>query len=130
MNRSKRTIRRGDIYYVLLNGAAGHEQFGDRPAVVIQNNTGNRFSPTVIVAPLTSQEKRMHLPTHVYVSVGEHGSVALLEQIATVDKRSLGQKLGKLTSWEMERINSALAVSIGLCRYCPLQDKTGNKWLS
>lgn len=111
-------IRRGDLYYADLRPVIGSEQGGIRPVVILQNNTGNRHSPTVIAAPVTSRTGKARLPTHV--SLGEsaeglrRGSFILLEQIRTLDRSRLRKRIGRLDKAEMERVNHALEISIGL----------------
>ena len=113
-------VRRGEIYYADLNRNSvegSSVQRGLRPVVVVQNDVGNRHSPTTIVVPLTSKHKRNHLPTHVQILADkENGlrldSVALSEQVQPIDKTCLGEKLGIIR--DMNRIDNALSVSIGL----------------
>ena len=110
-------ISRGEIYYSRLGDNCGHEQGGVRPVLIIQNNIGNLHSPTVIVAPLTSRMKKSNLPTHVYISDREKlekNSVVLLEQIRTIDKSRLDDYLCKLQSDEMEEVNKAILISLGV----------------
>lgn len=109
----EREIKRGQIYMADLNPVIGSEQGGRRPVVIIQNNLGNRFSPTVIVAAITGQVKR-ELPTHTKLTtVGlPKESTALLEQIRTLDKSRLFEKIGEVSSEEMNRITEALRISI------------------
>jgi mRNA interferase MazF len=112
-----RQISRGDIYYSQLGDNYGHEQGGVRPVLIIQNNIGNLHSPTVIVAPITSRIKKSTLPTHVYISERaklEKNSVILLEQIRTIDKSRLKEYLCKLQSDEIEAVNKAISVSLGV----------------
>ncbi|BED92315.1 MAG: type II toxin-antitoxin system PemK/MazF family toxin [Candidatus Improbicoccus pseudotrichonymphae] len=111
-------IKKGDIYYANLSPVVGSEQGGTRPIVVIQNDVGNRFSPTVIVAAITSHDKRK-LPTHIKIKSGNDSglpkdSVVLLEQIRTLDKKRLLSKLGTLNLNMMQIIDEALLVSFGL----------------
>lgn len=111
-------ILRGDIYYADLGRGIGSEQRGYRPVLVIQNNTGNKFSPTVIVASITSRiGVKSKLPTHYFLN-SENGleapSIILLEQIRTIDKRRLDSYIGHLTDKHLEKIDNALAISIGL----------------
>lgn len=111
-------IRRGDLVVADLSPVVGSEQGGLRPVLVIQNDVGNRFSPTVIIAAITSQIEKSKLPTHVELSAREFGltrnSVVLLEQVRTIDKRRIQQKLGRLDSKTMELVDDALAISLGL----------------
>lgn len=109
---------RGDVFYADLGTVMGSEQGGIRPVVIIQNNTGNRHSPTIIAASITSQTRKNPLPTHVSLPAGEGGlpsaSLVLLEQIRTLDKDRLGKKIGSLSEVAMEDINSALRISVGV----------------
>lgn len=111
-------VKRGDIYYASLSPVVGSEQGGVRPVIIIQNDIGNRYSPTVIVAAITSQINKAKLPTHVEISSEEYGlnkdSVVLLEQIRTLDKRRLKEKIGRMTNGDMRKVDDALLVSIGL----------------
>ena len=111
-------IRRGDIYYADLSPVVGSEQGGLRPVLIIQNDVGNRYSPTVIAAAITSQLTKAKLPTHIDVYADRFGlakdSVILLEQIRTIDKRRLREKIGHLDDGVMRRVNEAISVSIGL----------------
>lgn len=111
-------IRRGDIYYADLSPVVGSEQGGLRPVLIIQNDIGNRYSPTVIAAAITSQLAKAKLPTHIDVYADRFGlakdSVILLEQIRTIDKRRLKEKMGHLDDSIMQRVNEAISVSIGL----------------
>lgn len=106
-------VKRGQIYLADLNPVMGSEQGGVRPVVVIQNDSGNKYSPTVIVAAITSREKRP-IPTHarLYANVLPRNSYALLEQIRTIDKSRLISYIGKVSDKEIEAINEALSVSI------------------
>ena len=111
-------IKRGDIYYADLSPVIGSEQGGLRPVLIIQNDVGNRYSPTVIAAAITSQISKTKLPTHIDVyaeSVGlAKDSVILLEQIRTIDKRRLREKLGHVDDVLMQRVDNAITVSFGL----------------
>lgn len=109
---------RGDLYYADLGNCAGSEQKGLRPVIIIQNDVGNRYSPTVIVAAVTSAVfAKNRLPTHCYIGTEcglELPSVILLEQLRTIDKLRLSEPVGRLSAEQTERMNQALAVSIGL----------------
>jgi mRNA interferase MazF len=111
-------IKRGDIYYADLSPVVGSEQGGMRPVLIVQNDTGNRHSPTIIAAAITSQINKARLPTHIELSARHYGltrdSVVLLEQIRTLDKRRLRERLGRLDDGLMQRVDSAIAVSFGL----------------
>ena len=108
-------VKRGEVYMADLNPVTGREQGGVRPVVIIQNNVGNKYSPTVIVAAITAQVKRS-LPTHakLFSNVLPKKSTALLEQIRTIDKSRLGDYLGELSSKEMDEITEALRISIDI----------------
>ena len=108
-------VERGDIYFADLNPVTGSEQGGTRPVLVIQNDTGNRFSPTVIVAAITSNTDKARLPTHIIIddNVLPDKSVVLLEQIRTIDKTRLIKKMGCLSKTDMRRIDGAISVSMG-----------------
>ncbi len=111
-------VRRGDIYYADLSPVVGSEQGGIRPVLIIQNDMGNRHSPTVIAAAITSQMNKAKLPTHIEL-VGQHcgltrDSVVLLEQIRTLDKRRLREHMGRLEGALMDDVDRAIAVSFGL----------------
>ena len=111
-------IKRGDIYYADLSPVVGSEQGGVRPVLIVQNDVGNRHSPTVIAAAITSQKDKSRLPTHIELQSQTCGlskeSVVLLEQIRTIDKKRLKERMGKLDDIEMDKINEALSVSFGL----------------
>lgn len=117
------TYLRGDMYYADLGKGIGSEQEGYRPVVIIQNNVGNKHSPTVIIASITSQkDAKAKLPTHYYLNAEnglEQPSIVLLEQLRTVDKRRLGDFIGRLSEKHIHGINHALAVSIGLIESVP-----------
>jgi len=112
------SVRRGDIYYADLSPVVGSEQGGMRPVLIVQNDVGNKYSPTVIAAAITSQINKARLPTHIELSAKTYGlskdSVVLLEQIRTIDKRRLKEKMGRVDSNLMNRIDNAIAVSFGL----------------
>ncbi|MBQ8407576.1 MAG: type II toxin-antitoxin system PemK/MazF family toxin [Clostridia bacterium] len=111
-------IKRGDIFYADLSPVVGSEQGGLRPVLIIQNDVGNRYSPTVIAAAITSRMGKTRLPTHIDVHADKVGlakdSVILLEQIRTLDKRRLKEKMGHLDGAVMTQVNNAIAVSFGL----------------
>jgi len=111
-------IKRGDIYYADLSPVIGSEQGGVRPVLIVQNDIGNKYSPTVIAAAITSQINKAKLPTHIEISAQEYGllkdSVILLEQIRTIDKKRLREKIGHLDDELMEKVNEALSISFGL----------------
>ena len=112
------TIRRGDIYYADLSPVVGSEQGGVRPVLIVQNDVGNKYSPTVIAAAITSKTDKNKMPTHIDVLADEFGleknSVILLEQIRTLDKKRLREKMGHLDDTVMNEVNSAITVSFGL----------------
>ncbi|MPM35579.1 Endoribonuclease EndoA [bioreactor metagenome] len=112
------SVKRGDIYYADLSPVIGSEQGGVRPVLIVQNDTGNRHSPTVIAAAITSQTGKARLPTHIELSAKSYGlpkeSVVLLEQIRTLDKKRLREYMGRLDEKQMEKVDSAIAVSFGL----------------
>ena len=118
--RSVKTVNvhRGDIYYADLSPVVGSEQGGVRPVLIVQNDVGNRFSPTVIAAAITSQMGKAKLPTHIELQAMRYGlpkeSVILLEQVRTLDKQRLRQRMGQVDSDVMERVDAAIAVSFGL----------------
>jgi len=118
VNRPPLLIRRGDVYYADLSPVIGSEQGGVRPVLVLQNDIGNRYSPTVIVSAITSQIEKAKLPIHVELDGERYGlerdSVILLEQIRTIDKRRLREKVTHLDEEIMQRVNEALMISLGL----------------
>ncbi|GHU82868.1 mRNA interferase [Clostridia bacterium] len=111
-------IKRGDIFYADLSPVVGSEQGGIRPVLIVQNNIGNKFSPTVIAAAITSQQTKSKLPTHIQLGTSGSGlmkdSVVLLEQIRTIDKRRLKEKMGALDGNSMNMVDQAITVSFGL----------------
>jgi mRNA interferase MazF len=111
-------IKRGDNYYADLSPVIGSEQGGVRPVLIVQNDVGNKYSPTVIAAAITSQINKAKLPTHIEIGALEYGlakdSVILLEQIRTIDKKRLREKIGHLDDELMIKVNNALEVSFGL----------------
>lgn len=110
-------VRRGELYYADLSPVVGSEQGGVRPVLVVQNDVGNKYSPTVIAAAVTSRIDKAKLPTHIELSAHEYGlskdSVVLLEQIRTLDKTRLKERIGQVSAEKMRRINEALLVSLG-----------------
>ncbi len=112
------SVKRGDIFYADLSPVVGSEQGGVRPVLIVQNDTGNRHSPTVIAAAITSQTGKARLPTHIELSAKTYGltkdSVVLLEQIRTLDKKRLREHMGRLDETQMQRVDNAIAVSFGL----------------
>lgn len=111
-------VKRGDIYYADLSPVVGSEQGGIRPVLVIQNDIGNKYSPTVIAAAITSQINKAKMPTHIELAAKDYGlnkdSVILLEQIRTIDKRRLREKIGRIGDGLMASVNNALSISFGL----------------
>ena len=112
------SVKRGDIFYADLSPVVGSEQGGVRPVLIVQNDTGNRHSPTVIAAAITSQTGKARLPTHISVAPLSCGlpkeSVILLEQVRTLDKRRLREQMGRLDEGVMKQVETAIAVSFGL----------------
>ncbi len=111
-------IKRGDIYYADLSPVIGSEQGGVRPVLIVQNNMGNRYSPTVIAAAITSQQSKANIPTHILIESEASGlqknSVVLLEQVRTIDKKRLREKMGSINPSTMSRIDEAISISMGL----------------
>ncbi len=111
-------VKRGEVYFADLSPVIGSEQGGMRPVLIIQNNVGNHYSPTVIVAAITAKIQKAKMPTHVEVSAEKHGlerdSVVLLEQIRTIDKQRLKDKVTQLDYQLMQKVDEALEISIGL----------------
>ncbi len=111
-------VRRGDIFYADLSPVIGSEQGGVRPVLIVQNNVGNKYSPTVIAAAITSRQQKAGLPTHIPVDAKSCGlskdSVVLLEQVRTLDKQRLKERMGALGDNDMQKIDKALSVSFGL----------------
>ena len=110
-------IKRGEIYFADLSPVIGSEQGGVRPVLVVQNNVGNKYSPTIIAAAITSQLEKAKLPTHIQLPAEKFGlpkdSVVLLEQIRTLDKKRLKEKIGELPTSMMTKVNEALLISLG-----------------
>lgn len=111
-------VKRGDIFYADLSPVVGSEQGGIRPVLIIQNDIGNRYSPTVICAAITSQINKAKLPTHIEIDCRKYplikDSVVLLEQVRTIDKKRMKEKIGHLDAFIMDRVDKALLVSLGL----------------
>ncbi|MEK8131060.1 type II toxin-antitoxin system PemK/MazF family toxin [Paenibacillus filicis] len=114
-------VKRGDVFFADLSPVVGSEQGGIRPVLIIQNDIGNRFSPTVIVAAITAQIQKAKLPTHVEIDAEAHGfdrdSVILLEQIRTIDKQRLTDKITHLDDETMRKVDDALQISVGLIEF-------------
>ena len=114
-------IKRGEIYYADLSPVVGSEQGGIRPILIVQNDTGNKYSPTIIAAAITSKINKAKLPTHIELSANEYGlikdSVILLEQIRTLDKKRLKERIGELSPVTMSKVNTALLISLGVGEY-------------
>lgn len=111
-------VKRGDIFYADLSPVIGSEQGGVRPVLVIQNDIGNKYSPTIIIAAITSQINKAKLPTHIEINAPDYGlpkdSVVLLEQIRTIDKKRLREKIGHFDEDMMSKVDECLRISIGL----------------
>jgi len=111
-------VKRGDIFYADLSPVVGSEQGGVRPVLIVQNDTGNKHSPTVIAAAITSQTGKARLPTHITLTAGSVGlpkdSIVLLEQVRTLDKRRLREHMGRVDDRVMRQVDNAIAVSFGL----------------
>lgn len=111
-------VKRGDIFYADLSPVIGSEQGGTRPVLVVQNDVGNKFSPTVIIAAITSQINKAKMPTHIEISADGSGllkdSVILLEQVRTIDKKRLREKIGRLDDELIARVDEALGISFGI----------------
>ena len=118
MDNQQNMVRRGEIYYADLSPVVGSEQGGMRPVLIVQNDVGNRYSPTVIAAAITSQQNKARLPTHIEIEARTYGltknSVVLLEQVRTLDKRRLRERMGCLDEKAMQRVDGAIAISLGL----------------
>ncbi|MBR5485252.1 MAG: type II toxin-antitoxin system PemK/MazF family toxin [Oscillospiraceae bacterium] len=112
------TVKRGDIYYADLSPVIGSEQGGVRPVLIVQNDVGNKYSPTVIAAAITSQKEKSNLPTHIRLDAHHCGlskdSIVLLEQIRTIDKKRLRERMGTLDNAHMNQVDKALSISFGL----------------
>ncbi len=118
---ARKRIRRGDIYYADLRPVVGSEQGGIRPVVILQNNTGNQFSPTTIAAAITSRDEKHKLPTHIWIGGQFYGlhqnSMILLEQVRTLDRRRLRDYIGCLDKETMQAVDRGLTVSLGMKRF-------------
>lgn len=114
-------VKRGDVFFADLSPVVGSEQGGTRPVLIIQNDIGNRFSPTVIIAAITAQIQKAKLPTHVEISAEKYGferdSVILLEQLRTIDKSRLTDRITHLDDDLMEKVDIALEISLGLIKF-------------
>ncbi|MDO4485302.1 MAG: type II toxin-antitoxin system PemK/MazF family toxin [Bacillota bacterium] len=112
------SIKKGDLYFADLSPVMGSEQGGVRPVLVVQNDVGNKFSPTIIVAAVTSRRNKADLPTHVELEAEDNGltrnSVVLLEQLRTIDKRRLKERIGTIDKTRLPEVNEALSVSLGI----------------
>lgn len=122
------SVKRGDIYYADLSPVVGSEQGGLRPVLIVQNDVGNKFSPTVIAAAITSQMTKTKLPTHIDVYAENFGlsrdSVILLEQIRTIDKKRLREKMGHIDDDLMQKVNNAITISFGLSQSADIKENT------
>ena len=111
-------VKRGDIFYADLSPVIGSEQGGVRPVLVVQNDVGNKYSPTVIAAAITSKINKAKMPTHIELDAQQYGlsrdSVILLEQVRTIDKQRLREKIGRLDELQMIKVNDAISISFGL----------------
>ncbi|MEG0912301.1 MAG: type II toxin-antitoxin system PemK/MazF family toxin [Oscillospiraceae bacterium] len=114
-------IKRGEVFYADLSPVVGSEQGGVRPVLIVQNDVGNKYSPTVIAAAITSQQDKTNLPTHISLGAQSCGlqrdSIVLLEQVRTIDKRRLREKMGSVDHGAMQKIDAALQISFGLETY-------------
>ena len=115
------TIKRGEIYYADLSPVIGSEQGGVRPVLILQNETGNKFSSTTIVAPITSVPKKRSQPTHIFIDYDflESESIVLLEQLRTIDKKRLSDRLGQISAKDMHQIEYAMNISLGMKKNQP-----------
>ncbi len=114
-------VKRGDVFFADLSPVVGSEQGGTRPVLILQNDIGNRFSPTVIIAAITAQIQKAKLPTHVEINAKKYGfernSVILLEQLRTIDKSRLTDRITQLDDELMEKVDEALEISLGLVKF-------------
>lgn len=111
-------VKKGDLYFADLSPVVGSEQGGIRPVLVVQNNVGNKYSPTIIVAAVTSQKNKANLPTHVEIAADGNGlsknSIVLLEQLRTIDKKRLKERIGTINQDRLPDVDEALGVSLGI----------------
>ena len=121
------SVKRGDIYYADLSPVVGSEQGGIRPVLIVQNDVGNRFSPTVIAAAITSQRTKAKLPTHIELDAEDCGlsknSIILLEQSRTIDNQRLRERMGRLNDFSMQKVDHALSISFGLAEAQETDDR-------
>ncbi|MCH4057645.1 MAG: type II toxin-antitoxin system PemK/MazF family toxin [Lactobacillaceae bacterium] len=114
----EQTIKRGDIYFADLSPVIGSEQGGMRPVLIVQNDVGNHYSPTVVIAAITAKITKPKMPTHVGITPDQDGierdSVILLEQVRTIDKQRLKERVSHLSAAKMTAVDQALAISLGL----------------
>ena len=114
----EKEVKRGEVFYADLSPVVGSEQGGIRPVLIVQNDVGNRYSPTVIAAAITSKQDKTNLPTHIGLKAGPGGltkdSVVLLEQIRTLDKRRLRERAGRISPEAQHKVDAALGISFGL----------------
>lgn len=126
-----RKVRRGEIYYADLRPVTGSEQGGIRPVVILQNDTGNRFSPTTIAAAITSRDEKHQLPTHIWIGSRFYGlrqdSMILLEQVRTLDRKRLRDYIGCLDKETMQAVDRGLTVSLGMKHIQPEKKKADRK---
>jgi len=112
------SIKKGDLYFADLSPVMGSEQGGVRPVLVVQNDVGNKYSPTIIVAAVTSRKNKANLPTHVEIAAEGNGltknSIVLLEQLRTIDKKRLKERIGTIDKTRLPEVNEALSVSLGI----------------
>ena len=109
-----REVKKGEMYYADLSPVVGSEQGGIRPVIILQNDKGNRYSPTTIIASVTSRKKKKHLPTHIKIPNSKRKSVVMLEQVRTIDKSRLLEYIGKLDNGTMQKIDNAVKISFDI----------------
>lgn len=114
-------VKRGEVFYADLSPVVGSEQGGTRPVLILQNNVGNKYSPTVIAAAITSRQDKNAMPTHIGIRGDSCGlpkdSIVLLEQVRTLDKRRLHERTGRIDEQDQQRVDQALNVSLGLTTF-------------